>query len=151
MCVCLFLFPSIYLSLSLSLSLFLTHTLSFPSILYCFSILGFLALLLEKISAISESLSVGLERVLEPRLLLALASHTCIATRTLVVRIIDALLRLRASTFVRAFLSAQGFLVLASQLRQHTVSDDLFIAACDMTTGQSVCEPLFVFPPVNFL
>ena len=98
--------------------------------------LGFLALLLEKVLSLPDGAAV--ERVFEPRLLLALASHSCMATRTLVVRLLDALLRMKGSGFLRSLLQARAFFVLANQIRQFPVSDDLFTACCDLCTGQSV-------------
>lgn len=53
------------------------------------------------------------------------------------VRLIDALLRLKLPAFQSLFFGMQGFYVLASQLRHHPPTDELFNASCDLFTGQS--------------
>ena len=99
--------------------------------------LGIIRLLLDRVAECPKKLIAKLQGVLSVKILLALADHESVATRITVVRLIDNLMRTPGATYAAQLAAANGFRVLTNQLRQHSVTEELFVACADLFTGQT--------------
>ena len=75
--------------------------------------------------------------VIDVKSVLALCDHASEPVRVMVVHLINYLLRQRG-TFCEQFVKANGFRILVSQLQQHPVTPEIFVAVCNICTGQCV-------------
>lgn len=102
---------------------------------------GMLAVFLDKLLGSHGHAEVGtelLDYILAPDTLLALVDHGSTATRTMAVQLIDYCFRRSLPNFCKLFVRSNGFRVLASQLTQHDVRDEIFVVCLNLLTGQSV-------------
>jgi hypothetical protein len=100
-----------------------------------------LAVFLDKLLGSHGHAEVGtelLDFILAPDTLLALVDHDSTATRTMAVQLIDYCFRRNLPNFCKLFVRSNGFRVLASQLTQHDVRDEIFVVCLNLLTGQSV-------------
>jgi hypothetical protein len=86
--------------------------------------------------------------IVDVKSLLALCDHTSEPVRVMVIHLIDYLLRQRGG-FCGQFLNSRGFQILATQLQQHPVSPDMFVAVCNMCTGQYQSSAKNTLPKVQ--
>lgn len=100
--------------------------------------LGVIALILNKMLSVDAATRARLDSAISADVVLALVDHAEATTRICLVQILDCALRARLPLFIADIARGNGFNVLASQLAQHPLTEELAIACCDMFTGQEV-------------
>ena len=97
---------------------------------------GIFRLLQGQLFSCPTSAFVHFQEIFSVKSLLALADNESEVIRVTTMRIIDYLLRIRGP-FSGQFLSNNGFKVLTNQLQQHRPTEELFVATCNIYTGQA--------------
>ena len=99
--------------------------------------LGMIRLLLDRVVNAPQKFVQKIQDAFSVKIILALADHENAATRVSMVRILDCLLRIPGNSIGSQLSNINGFRLLTSQLRQHSVTEELFVACCDLFTGQT--------------
>ena len=99
--------------------------------------LGMIRLLLDRVVNAPQKFAQKIQDAFSVKIVLALADHENAATRVSMIRILDCLLRMPGNSIGSQLSNINGFRLLTNQLRQHSVTEELFVACCDLFTGQT--------------